>query len=140
VSTNPYESPELPADEAVTPPAEVSREKLRRVAARQLRMIWATIAAIVMYIVGAGISGAPWGVAMTILLVMAGVSIFVFATYIMLVNELYDLGLAILFGLAMLIPGAAVVLLVVVNQLATTYLRTRGVKAAFMGTDPATIV
>lgn len=141
MSTNPYQSPELPADEfAPSPPlAVVSREKLRRVAARQLQMIWATIAAVVTYVCGFGIAGAPWGVRVTIVLAMAVVSIFVFVAFVRLVYELYGWGLAILFGIAMLIPGTAVLLLLVVNYLATTYLRTRGVKAAFMGTDPATI-
>ncbi len=70
---------------------------------------------------------------------MAAVSILVFVTFVMLTHELYGLAFALLFGLAMLLPGAALILLLVVNHLATTYLRTRGVRAAFLGTDPATI-
>jgi hypothetical protein len=140
MSNNPYESPGLPADDVAAPPATVvSREKLRRVAQRQLRMIWATIGAIVIYVLGASVAGAPWGIAVTVVLAMAGISVLVFAMFVKLVHELYGWGLATLFGLAMLLPGAAVVLLLVVNYLATTYLRSRGVKAAFMGTDPATI-
>ena len=56
-----------------------------------------------------------------------------------LAKEFHSTFVAVLYALTMIAPCLSLVMLFVINQKATSFLRMRGIKVGFMGADPENI-
>lgn len=76
--------------------------------------------------------------ALTLVLAVAGLAVAGFAILAMylLADELYSTVVAVICALLMLVPCISLIVMVIVNQKATMFLQSRGVKVGFLGTSP----
>jgi len=133
---NPYRSPEAPIVAEAVGVLGGSREDLRQVAKYQRGVLICLLINITALILPRVLP--PELVIVTsIFYLVAGIAGLVFV--FLLSTKLYGTGLGILFGLLMLIPIVGLIVLVIVNQKATTVLRKNRVKVGFLGADPNSI-
>jgi len=64
------------------------------------------------------------------------VALFAMVAIFLVANELTHVVVAGLCTLLMIVPCISLITLLVVNQMATSYLQQRGVKVGFMGANP----
>ena len=138
--SNPYQSPQFVAEPAIPGGAAGDRDKLRRVAKYQRRVLFALLANILLYGIflflrGMGLEGVAGLVALGLL----GIALFAMVAVFLLATEVYNVVVAIIFAPVMLIPCISLLALAAVNQRATTFLQARGIKVGFMGVDANTI-
>jgi hypothetical protein len=132
---NPYRSPEAPIVAEAVDVVGGSREDLRQVAKYQRGVLICLLINISALILPRLL---PDLVMITsIFYLVAGIAGLVFV--FLLSTKLYGTGLGILFGLLMLIPIVGLIVLVIVNQKATTVLRKNRIKVGFLGADPNSI-
>lgn len=136
--SNPYQSPQFAGQTA--PSSGMDREKLRRVAKYQQRVINALAVYIAVYIV-AMIARGHHNVAVSLVAALAVLSVVVFAmvAIFLLAKELYNVGIAILCTILMIVPCISLITLLIVNGKATSFLQQHGIKVGFMGTNPNNI-
>ena len=132
--SNPYQSPQI-----ASPAASMTegREKLRRVAKYQQWVIYALLVNIVINVV-AMVARNQDNLAVSLGVGVAALAIAVFAmvAIFLLAKELYNVGLAVLCAILMIVPCISLITLLVVNGKATAYLQQHGIKVGFMGTNP----
>lgn len=121
-------------------PKEAHREQLQRVALRQRRLIYVFLANLVCMILP--ITGAAlqqpllvllWLPLYLTLVVLSALAIFFLA------QEVYSTAVAVVSVVCMILPCVSIIVLLMVNQKATTYLQQHGVKVGFLGVDPKSI-
>jgi hypothetical protein len=143
MSTNPYASPTADSNPPPTPgPGQYPpglREDLKAVATYQRYVLWCLLFQIIIYFAGgyAMQSGLIPFLIFQILLGMIGLAGVVSA--ILLGIRVYGVVLGILFGLFVFFPCLGLVILLLMNQRATSYLQQHGIEVGFMGADPDAI-
>jgi len=65
--------------------------------------------------------------------------VFTILSVFLLAKEVTNIGIAILCAILMFIPCISLLILLVINQRATSYLQGHGIKVGFMGVNPDTI-
>jgi hypothetical protein len=138
MSESPYRAPQVDVCQAVLDPGS-DREKLRKVAGRQRAMLFAILANIATTVLVVGFSMQAPAVAMLISLTQIAVTIYVVVAIFRLAMAVYGIGLAIVLAVFAIIPFVSLLLLLMVNQKATSYLQTHGIKVGFMGVNPNSI-
>lgn len=137
MSDSPYKSPQSDMTDSGVP--DQQREKLIRVARYQRWVIYALLANIVLNITIMSLARQGVMVQVLGLAVALGVVAFAILSIFLLQKEVSNVGVAILCAILMFIPCISLITLLVVNQGATKYLQSRGVKVGFMGADPNSI-
>jgi hypothetical protein len=117
---------------------------MRSVARYQRLVIYALLANIGLNIVSFAAQGAMGGqgsiiVSLVILAAALGVIAFSITSMFLLANTLHNPAIGVVCAILMIIPCIALITLLVINQQATTFLTSRGVKVGFMGVDPNSI-
>lgn len=139
--SNPYESPQF-ASPPTTPfaPPGIDREKLRRVAKYQQWVLYSLLANILINVVSVATRQSEnVAVALAILAIALIVIGCAMVSIFLLANELYNVAIAVLCALVMILPCISLITLLVVNGKATGYLQQHGLKVGFMGVNPNTI-
>jgi hypothetical protein len=137
MSDSPYEPPQAPSVASVVS----APEKLRRIAAAQRRVLLALLATIVINILSLSLrtmpSGAPAVVVFALLLLVASLVVMIFSmiSIYALAKELYSPGIGILCAVLMLIPCVSLIALLIVNQKASAFLQSHGVRVGLLGAD-----
>lgn len=133
------DSPYTPPQSALNLNADPARESVRRVARYQRYVIFALLANILANIIAfATLSGdAAIRVAVTVLAL--GAMVFAMIAIFLLAKELINTGVAVLCAILMIAPCISLIVLLVVNQKATSYLQRNGIRVGFFGTNPDTI-
>lgn len=144
MSTNPYASPTADSGPPGQPPGPGPfppglREDLKAVATYQRYVLWCLLLQIIVY--GAGVAALRSGViplfVFQISLGLVGLAGVVSA--ILLGIRVYGVVLGILFGLFAFFPCIGLLILLLMNQRATSYLQQHGIVVGFMGADPDSI-
>jgi hypothetical protein len=137
--SNPYQSPQIVAEAALTDANSVDREKLRRVAKYQQWVLYTLLANIVINLMAMSTRGGGTAVSLALGgLALVIVVISMFAVF-RLANELYNIAVGIVCAVLMIVPCVSLLTLLIVNGKATTFLQQRGIKVGFMGVNPNTI-
>ncbi len=136
--SNPYQSPQ-PFPSAFA--GGEDREKLRRVARYQQLVMYALLANIGLNVVSFGVQTSMQGqlglgLALAILTAALAVIAFSMTAMFLLANTLHNPIVGVICAFLMLIPCIALITLLVINQQASTYLSTHGVKVGFLGANP----
>lgn len=97
------------------------------------------LAMIVLYIALLATQRGPLAVRGPIALAYLAIWVFSMAAIFQLTRELYNVGIAVLCAILMIVPCISLITLLVVNGKATAYLQERGIKVGFMGTNPNSI-
>jgi cytochrome bd-type quinol oxidase subunit 2 len=142
VEENPYQSPQASSFENQGPAGAAEREKARRVAKYQRWVIFTLLANILLYILASQFSQSNHLVSFSeagITLAICILAIFAAFTVFMLAKELSGTGVAILCAILMFVPCVALVTLLIVNQMATRFLKSQGIRVGFLGIDPKNI-
>lgn len=141
MSTNPYESPS-PVDTGAIGVNGGSRQDLRAVAQYQKGIMYCILANVVLIIInivlrqGAANPGA--GIALmsiAISICYLGVIIVQMVFIVMLSIKVYNIGVGIVAGLFSFVPCLGLLILLMVNQKATSVLQANGIKVGLMGAD-----
>ena len=134
--SNPYQTPQYAG--GVSPlAADVDREKLRRVAKYQQWVIYAVLANLLVYLGAVALQIAGFeAIGQLMILLLLPIALFAMVAIALLANELYNVAVAVVCALLMLVPCISLITLLVVNGGATKYLQQRGVKVGFMGANP----
>lgn len=141
--SNPYQSPQ-PFGAPSGYPAGEDREKLRSVARYQRLVMYALLANIGLNVVSMELRSsmqgpAGLGVSLAILVAALAVIGFSMTAMFLLANTLHNSVIGTICAFLVLIPCVALITLLVINQQASTYLSSRGVKVGFLGADPKSI-
>ena len=125
-------------------PAETPlREQLRRVARFQRWVLLALLASILMFgfavIIGTGVVQVPPTGRALFSAAYWGLSLFMLVAVFLLARQFLHPAVAVLCSLAMFIPFVSLIVLLIINQKATNYLREYGVRVGFLGVDPSSI-
>ena len=145
--SNPYQSPQAYGQPPYGPqpgyPGGEDREKMRSVARYQRYVMFALLANIGLNVGSFAIQGVAGGgnlgLAVAILAAALVVALFSIVAMFLLANALHNPVVGVLCAILMIIPCISLITLLVINQQATSYLTTRGVKVGFMGVDPNSI-
>jgi hypothetical protein len=138
---NPYQAPNtfVPSGRAVGVNSG-NVEDLKKVAQYQKGIMYCILANITLFIVniaaGQALSG---GAAMMAGLVILGIYVLIavaqLVCIVLLATQVYNLALGIVFGVLSFVPCLGLILLLVVNQKATSVLQQNGIKVGLMGAD-----
>lgn len=132
---SPYQSPApIPPEYPAAQGPE--REKLYRVAKYQRWVIYALLANIAVNILGFALMGQGLAVAMAVVALSLAVVAFAIISVFLLAKEVINVGVAVLCALMMIVPCVSLLVLLIVNQKATSYLQQHGIKVGFFGVDP----
>jgi len=112
------------------------KEKLRTVAKWQRAVICALLANIVINIVLMSFRDGEVLAPLLILGLAFVVVLIAVASIALLANELYGTGLAVLCAVLMFVPCISLITMLIVNQKATGFLQSHGVKVGFLGVNP----
>jgi hypothetical protein len=137
---NPYRSPEAPIMAQAVGVLSGSREDLRSVAKYQrglLVCVLIYLGAVAASMILPRILPPELTIIASLLFAVAGIAGLVFV--FLLSTKVYGTGLGVLFGLLTLIPCVGLIVLLVINQKATSVLRQNGVKVGLLGADPNAI-
>lgn len=115
------------------------REKVIEVAKYQRWVIFAVLANICLYVLILAMQGRPFPANLIVPAVALPVVIFMIAAIFMLTRRLINTGVAVLFSVLMFVPCVSLIVLLVVNQMATAFLQSSGVKVGFFGVNPNSI-
>ena len=116
--------------------ADPGRDKLRRVAKHQRLVIFALLASIGSNIVAVVAGGQPPAIQLVVLAMGHRCRNLTMVSVFMLANELYNAGIGTLCAILMIVPCVSLIVLLVVNQKATSLLQSNGVRVGFFGTHP----
>ena len=134
------QSPYQPPQETGDLGAGGDRDKVRRVAQYQRWVIFALLFNILMNVISllANFGVIPVPQVVIGLLAIGGALFAMFAIFL-LGKELSGVGLGIICALLMIIPCISLLVLLIINQRATSFLQRNGVKVGFLGTSPDAI-
>lgn len=126
---NPYQTP------AEIPQNKPDNQKIQSVASAQRLVLLALLTSFGVNIVSFVVSGQQLAIQVVFLFVaLAVVCFMVFAMY-NLAKQLNSQGLAVLYAVLMIVPCISLIMLLVVNQQATGFLTSHGIKVGLMGAD-----
>jgi hypothetical protein len=128
---NPYRAPES-YDRSVVGIRSGQRVDLRKVAGAQ-RVILVCILINILAIIGQFFLPPELRVVVPVILVVTGLVATVFV--IILAIRVYSVALGIILGLLTFIPCVGLIVLLMVNQKATTILQSNGIKVGLVGAD-----
>jgi hypothetical protein len=139
--SNPYQAPQFPDNMAPQAAgAGVDREKLRRVARYQQWVLYSLLANIAFNVGAMGLRGqGNSAIAIGIFAAALIIIVLTMVSIALLASELYNVGIAVLCAILMIVPCVSLITLLIVNGKATTFLQQHGIKVGFMGTNPDTI-
>jgi len=144
--SNPYQSPQPYGQPSYQPgyPGGEDREKMRSVARYQRLVMYALLANIGLNILSFALQPSMRGpggllISLAILVGALGVIGFSMTAMFLLANTLHNPIVGGICAFLMLIPCVALITLLVINQQASTYLTSRGVKVGFLGADQNSI-
>jgi Mn2+/Fe2+ NRAMP family transporter len=138
MSDSPYRPPQAESYQSPFSTAP-NRDKLQRVAKYQRWVIFALLANIVVNILAFGTMTQSLPVRLGVLVISLVVVVFAITSIVLLAKEVINIGVAILCGILMFVPCVSLIVLLVVNQKATSYLQQHGIKVGFLGVDPNSI-
>jgi hypothetical protein len=136
MSQNPYQAPNIPATAIGVNSGRA--EDLRKVAMYQKGILYCILANFILMganfaVRGGGNAGAMAGLLILGIYILVG---FVqLAFIVLLATQVYNLGLGIVFGILSFVPCLGLILLLIVNQKATTVLQQNGIKVGLMGAN-----
>lgn len=139
MSDSPYTSPTTPPASMASANQGPDREKLRRVARYQRYVIFALLSNIILNIVSLASGRVDPSVRLALLGLIIVVGLLTMFSTFMLGKEVVHVVIAVFCSLLMVIPCISLMVLLVLNQRATTFLQRHGVRVGFLGTDPNTI-
>ncbi len=134
MSDSPYKSPQPTESEA-----RKSREPLRRAASYQ-RLVMAALLAN-----GVGNIAAFATAQQPLIIQIAGIGfsliagVFAMVAVFLLAKEVMNAGVGVLCALLMVVPCISLIVLLVVNQKATSFLQANGIHVGLLGADPNSI-
>lgn len=144
--SNPYQSPQPygqpPYGSGPGYPGGQDREKMREVARYQRYIMYALLANLGLSIGAGATQGAAGGnlvLALAILAAAVAIALFSIVAMFMLANTLHNPVVGVLCAILVIIPCISLITLLIINQQATGYLSSRGVKVGFMGVNPDSI-
>ncbi|MFO7905649.1 MAG: hypothetical protein ACQESR_08900 [Planctomycetota bacterium] len=132
-------SPYTPPRSTSYATADPAREPLRRVAKYQRLVIFALLANILANIVSFATLGQDLPIRLTAMVLSLSIAVFAMVSIFLLAKEVINTGVGVLCGILMLVPFISLIVLLVVNQKATSFLQKKGVRVGFLGTNPNTI-
>ena len=148
MSSNPYQSPQSFGQPNYSGypsgPGGEDREKTRDVARYQRMVMYALLANLGLNIGAIAIQSATRGqgglaVAFAILAAALAIAIFSIVAMFLLANSLHNPVVGVLCAILMVVPCLSLITLLVINQQATSFLKSRGVRVGFLGADPNSI-
>ncbi len=83
-----------------------------------------------------GTAGQDLPVRLVVMVLALGVAIFAMVAIFLLTKELINAAVGVLFAIVMLVPCLSLLVLLFVNQKATSYLQANGVRVGFLGANP----
>jgi asparagine N-glycosylation enzyme membrane subunit Stt3 len=133
---NPYRSPEAPLSAPVVGVLSGSREDLRRVAKYQRGLLMCVL----VYFVSLAVPFVLPENLFIIAQIGVGIAGIVGLVFVFLLStKIYGTGAGILLGMLTLIPCVGLIVLLIINQRATTVLRQNGIRVGLLGADPNAI-
>ena len=132
MSSNPYKSPETISD----PVANPARPPVRLVAKYQRWVIFALLGNISANILSFVTSTQTLPVRILVILFLFAVVIFAMASVFLLAKEIIGTTVGILCAILMIAPCISLIVLLILNQKATSYLQKNGVRVGFFGANP----
>ncbi|HTN75630.1 MAG TPA: hypothetical protein VL096_10300 [Pirellulaceae bacterium] len=136
MSNNPYESP--PVVKEVVGINGGQRADLRTVAQYQKGIMYCILANIVLFVGNMVARGGGEGlsiVAYGFLAIYICVGLIQLALIVMLSTKVYNIGVGIIAGVLSFVPCVGLIILLIVNQKATSVLQSNGIKVGLMGAD-----
>lgn len=127
--SNPYQTPASDSQE------KPDNQKVRMVAAAQRMVLMALLTSIGINIASYAVRGQSIVIQGVFLIVaLAVVGFMIFAMYC-LAKQLNSQGLAIFYAILMIVPCISLIMLLVVNQQATGFLKRHGIEVGLMGAN-----
>jgi hypothetical protein len=139
--SNPYQAPQTPIGMGESPFSTEPRERLRLIARYQRWVILALVVNIGLNI-GYGLAGRSLGPGPALVLgalATLGVIACTMAAVFLLANKVYNTVAAVFCALLMLVPCVSLLVLLVINQKATTILQQHGIKVGFFGASESSV-
>lgn len=141
MSQNPYSPPQsagqyLPSDQNQAGPP---REFLREVATYQRFVLFSLLANIVINPVLMLGGGLDFFVILALLAMALIIIVLTMVSMFLLTNRIFNVGVAIVCAILMLIPCISLITMLIVNQKATTILQASGIKVGLLGANPNAI-
>ena len=135
MNDSPYEPPQSTGYQYV----DSGREPIRRVAKFQRYVIFALLANILANIITFATRGQDLPARFVVIALYAGVAVFAMVAIFLLAKEVFNTGVGVLCAILMIVPFISLIVLLVINQKATSYLQSNGVRVGFLGTNPNSI-
>ena len=139
MSDSPYKSPQSDSFPRQPISGGGDREKLRNIAKYQRWVIYALLANIAGNILAFGTMGQGMGVRAVVGVAVLAIAVFAIVAIFLLAKEVSNVGIGVLCGVLMCVPCISLITLLIVNQMATSYLQRHGIKVGFLGVDPDSI-
>lgn len=144
--SNPYQPPQSLASPSSyhSGPAGEDRERTRSVARYQRLVMYALLANLGLNIGAMVMQAATQGqggivVAFAILAAALAIAVFSIVAMFLLANTLHNPVVGVLCAILMVVPCLSLITLLIINQQATAFLKSRGVRVGFLGADPNSI-
>ena len=135
MSDSPYKPPQSTSYGSTDP----AREALRRVAKYQRFVIFALLANILANIVSVATLGQDLPIRLVVMALSLGVAVFAMVSIFLLAKEVINTGVGVLCAILMIVPCISLIVLLVVNQKATSFLQNNGVRVGFLGANPDSV-
>lgn len=132
MSDSPYDPPQSTGYDDADP----ARERVRRVAKYQRYVIFALLAQIVANVISFGTLGQDFPIRVVVGGLTLVAAVFAMFAIFLLARELMNSGAGVLCAVLMIVPCISLIVLLIVNQKATSYLQRNGVTVGFLGTNP----
>jgi hypothetical protein len=133
----------LMSDSPYKPPAyeapEPGRQPVRLVAKYQRWVIFALLGNIVANILAIATAGQDLPVRLVVVVLALAAVVFGMVAIFLLTKQLMNAVFGVVFAIAMILPCISLIVLLLVNQKATSYLQSNGVRVGFLGVNPDSI-
>lgn len=134
------QSPYQPPQETGVVESSGQRDAVRRVARYQRWVIFALLFNIGVNVLSLAVSFAQLPIPSIVILVLAlAGGLFAIIAIFQLAKELSGPGLGVFCAILMIMPCISLLVLLIINQKATTFLQNNGVRVGFLGTNPDSI-
>lgn len=136
MSTNPYQSPNS-IQEAVGVNGG-RREDLKSIAQYQRGIMFCILGNVVLMVVNAlnrPVGGSPGVLSVVLLAAFIGIGLAQLALIVMLSFKVYNTAVGVLAGLTSFVPCVGLIVLLIVNQKATSVLQANGIKVGLLGAN-----
>jgi hypothetical protein len=129
--------------QGVVPSNGAAREKLFRVAKYQRWVLLSVLANIVVFATSIlnsfEVISLPSSTRLILGIALIAIATLMILSAFMLANQFYRDATSILCALLMWVPFVSLIVLLIINQKATGYLKQHGIKVGLLGTNPARI-